>query len=88
MSTPVYKKLLLIGQAPTRVNRCIWICRELGIPFDLYEPTLFDDADTLFAESNGNMKQPACIDTDGTVLFESLAINLYLMRSHVAKAGG
>ena len=29
-------KLLLIGQAPTRVNRCIWMCRELGIPFDLY----------------------------------------------------
>ena len=33
-------KLLLIGQAPTRVNRCIWICRELGIPFDLYVTVL------------------------------------------------
>lgn len=49
---------------------------------------VFDESDALFAKANPNMKQPAIIDVDGTALFESLAINLYLMRRHVAKAGG
>ena len=73
--------LTLFGVAASRAGRNIWALEELGLPYDR---VLTDfkggnkQADYLAVNPNGRV--PA-LKHDDLVLFESLAINLYLART-------
>lgn len=74
----------LYGHPFSRTQRNIWMLNELGIEYDLV-PTEFlkGEAQTPeFLAINPNGRVPAFVDDDGTTIFESLAINLYLSRKH------
>ncbi|MVA59601.1 glutathione S-transferase family protein [Agrobacterium vitis] len=67
----------------TRANRCSWMLKELGIEY-ANEPFSFRPGEAKPAEFlalNPNGKCPTLVD-DGFVLFESLAINLYLAKKY------
>ena len=73
--------LTLYGHEMSRARRIIWTLRELDVPYD-HVPTDFLHGGNRTAEFlalNPNGKVPVLVD-DGLVLFESLAINLYLAR--------
>ncbi|HEX8446725.1 MAG TPA: glutathione S-transferase family protein [Sphingomonas sp.] len=74
----------LYGHPFSRTQRNIWMLGELGIPYDLVPVDfLKGEAQTpAFLAINPNGRVPAFVDDDGTTLFESLAINLYLSRRH------
>lgn len=74
----------LYGHPFSRTQRNIWMLGELGVAYDLV-PVDFriGEAQTPeFLAINPNGKVPAFVDDDGTAVFESLAINLYLSRKH------
>jgi glutathione S-transferase len=80
--------ITLYGSLHSRANRCAWMLRELDVPFR-HEPTNFQDGSTRLAEFlalNPNGRVPV-LDDDGFLLFESLAINLYLARKHGGPLG-
>ncbi len=80
--------ITLYGSLHSRANRCAWMLRELDVPFQ-HEPTNFQDGSTRAAEFlalNPNGRVPV-LDDDGFLLFESLAINLYLARKHGGPLG-
>lgn len=73
--------ITLYGSLHSRANRCAWMLRELDVPFH-HEPTNFQNGathDPAFLRLNPNGRVPV-LDDDGFVLFESLAINLYLAK--------
>jgi glutathione S-transferase len=73
----------LYGVTRSRALRCLWMLEELGVPYERVEVS-FADGGTRKPESlriNPNGHIPA-LDDDGLVLFESLAINLYLARKY------
>ncbi|HWU60865.1 MAG TPA: glutathione S-transferase family protein [Ensifer sp.] len=74
----------LYGDASrTRANRCTFMLKELGIDYD-YRPVAFhpgQDKPADFLALNPNGKCPTLVDGD-LILFESLAINLYLARTY------
>jgi len=75
--------LRIYGIARTRAFRAIWIAKELGLPFE-HVPIEIGAAgarkpDYLAINPNGRL--PA-IDDGGFVLWESLAITLYLAKKH------
>lgn len=73
----------LYGVTRSRALRCRWMLEELGVPYEQV-PVSFADGGTRkpeFLRVNPNGHIPA-LDDDGTVLFESLAINLYLARKY------
>ncbi len=74
----------LYGVPASRAYRCLWMLEELGIEYD-HEPTNFSDQCKLpeYRKLNPNGRVPTLVDGD-TVLWESMAINLYL----AAKYGG
>jgi glutathione S-transferase len=76
-------QLRIYGIARTRAFRAIWIARELGLPFE-HVPIEIGAAgarkpDYLAINPNGRL--PA-IDDGGFILWESLAITLYLAKKH------
>eukprot|EP00747_Dinoflagellata_sp_TGD_P193643 gnl/TRDRNA2_/TRDRNA2_60076_c0_seq1.p1 gnl/TRDRNA2_/TRDRNA2_60076_c0~~gnl/TRDRNA2_/TRDRNA2_60076_c0_seq1.p1 ORF type:complete len:254 (+),score=23.79 gnl/TRDRNA2_/TRDRNA2_60076_c0_seq1:47-808(+) len=71
----------IYGLAGTRANRNIWMARELGVPFKLEE---LAPLETIPGDTFGHNKFPLFVDSDGTTMFESLAINLYLCRKYGA----
>ncbi len=85
--------LTIYGVLRSRASRTIWLAHELGIPFKQVPVIQADRAGTPggarllhtkspeFLKLNPNARIPA-IDDDGLVLFESLAINLYLAHKH------
>jgi glutathione S-transferase len=75
--------LRIYGIARTRAFRALWVAMELGIPFE-HLPIEIGDAGAKspeFLAINPNGRLPVIVD-DGFVLFESLAITLYLAKKH------
>jgi glutathione S-transferase len=74
-------RLRIYGIARTRAFRALWIARELGLDHD-HVPLEIGEEGARKAEYlaiNPNGRLPA-IEDDGFVLWESLAITLYLAK--------
>jgi glutathione S-transferase len=79
---PVIK---LFGLAASRAVRVIWMLQELKLAFE-HDPISFSDArlkDSPYVDLNPNARIPSLV-VDGFAIYESLAINQYL----VEKFGG
>ena len=75
--------LRIYGIARTRAFRALWIAKELGLAYE-HIPVEIGQAGARQAEYlaiNPNGRLPA-IDDDGFILWESLAITLYLAKKH------
>jgi glutathione S-transferase len=75
--------LRIYGIARTRAYRALWVAMELGLDFE-HLPIEIGDAGARspeFLAINPNGRLPVIVD-DGFVLFESLAITLYLAKKH------
>ena len=86
--------LKIYGVYQSRASRTYWMARELGLDFEsvpviqarrVADPTAaeapFNTRSPGFLEINPNAHIPT-IEDDGLVLWESIAINLYLARKH------
>jgi glutathione S-transferase len=75
--------LKIYGIARTRAFRALWMVKELGLDYE-HDPVEIGDAGARtpeFLAINPNGRLPVIVD-DGFVLFESLAITLYLAKKH------
>lgn len=86
--------LQIYGCYRSRASRNIWLCGELGVPFELVpviqayrlpDPAApgapLNTRSPAFLKINPNGHIPSIVD-DGLVMHESLAINLYLAKKH------
>lgn len=75
--------LKIYGVARSRASRTIWMAEELGIPYELVRTPIGEGgtAKPAFRKLNPNAMAPV-IDDDGVIVWESLAINLYLAKRH------
>lgn len=75
--------LQLYGNARSRAMRCIWMLEEMGKPYQLIEKTTrADDLQSAdYRRLNPNARIPTLVDGD-LVLWESMAINLYLAHKY------
>jgi glutathione S-transferase len=75
----------LYGIPASRAFRSIWAAEEVGVEYELV-PTHFlgDSKKPDFLQINPNGRIPALVDGD-VVLFESMAINLYLAKKYGGK---
>lgn len=77
--------LKIYGQARSRAFRVLWTANELGLQYEHIPVTINVEGaqakEPWFAAINPNARVPA-IDDDGTIVWESAAINLYLARKH------
>ena len=90
-------RLKIYGVAASRAFRTLWMAEELGVDYEHVKTGWADGGCRTpeFLQINPNGQVPA-IDDDGVVLWESLAINLYLARKYdsalsprnVAEEGG
>jgi glutathione S-transferase len=81
--TATSSSLRIYGIARTRAFRALWMALELGIDYQ-HLPIEIGDAGARspeFLAINPNGRLPVIVD-DGFVLFESLAITLYLAKKH------
>jgi glutathione S-transferase len=78
--------LRIYGVARTRAFRALWMAKELGLGYE-HLPIEIGDAGARspeFLALNPNGRLPF-IDDDGFVLFESLAMTLYLAKKHAQR---
>jgi glutathione S-transferase len=75
----------LYGILKSRAARPIWAAEELGIPYELVEMHYAGEAvkSAEYRALNPNAKVPTLVDGD-LILFESLAIDLYLAKKYPA----
>jgi glutathione S-transferase len=75
--------LKIYGHPRSRAFRILWLVEELGIPYENIPvtPGKTGSRQPEFLAINPNGRVPA-IDDDGLVLWESVAINLYLAEKH------
>jgi glutathione S-transferase len=75
--------LKVFGIKGSRASRTLWVCRELGIPFEHVQINFADPTTKTpeFLAVNPSGKIPA-IDDEGFHLSESMAINVYLAKKH------
>ena len=75
--------LQLYGNSRSRAIRCLWMLEEVGRPYQLVEKTTrADDLQTAeYLRLNPNARIPTLVDGD-LVLWESMAINLYLAQKY------
>lgn len=80
-------KIKIYGMAQSRAARCLWAAREIGLDFE-HVPTNFKEKSKSaeYLRINPNGRIPALQDGDFT-LFESLAINTYLVKKYGANSG-
>ena len=75
--------LQLYGNTRSRAMRCLWMLEEMGEPYELIEKSTRTDelqsAD--YVRLNPNARIPTLVDGD-FVLWESMAINLYLTQRY------
>lgn len=73
----------LYGNLRSRAMRCLWMLEEVGEPYQLIEKsTRADDLQTAeYLRLNPNARIPALADGE-VVLWESMAINLYLAQKY------
>ena len=75
--------LRIYGIARTRAFRALWVAKELGLDYQHLPIEIGDDGakSAEFLAINPNGRLPVIVDGD-FVLFESLAITLYLAKKH------
>jgi glutathione S-transferase len=75
--------LQLHGNPRSRAMRCLWMLEEVGEPYQLVDKsTRADDLQTAeYLRLNPNARIPTLVDGD-LVLWESMAINLYLAQKY------
>ncbi len=75
--------LRIYGVARTRAFRALWIARELGVDHEHIEIDIGERGarQSAYLKVNPNGRIPA-IEDDGFVLWESLAITLYIAKKH------
>jgi glutathione S-transferase len=74
--------LKVYGPLQSRTYRVLWMVTELGIPFEHIPTSIATDAKTdSYKKLNPNGRVPT-IDDDGLVVWESMAINLYLAKKY------
>jgi glutathione S-transferase len=75
--------LQLYGNSRSRAMRCLWMLEEMGKPYQLIEKTTrADDLQSAeYLRLNPNARIPTLVDGD-LVLWESMAINLYLAQKY------
>jgi glutathione S-transferase len=75
--------LQLYGNSRSRAIRCVWMLEEVGRPYRLVEKTTRpDDLQTAeYLRLNPNARIPTLVDGE-LVLWESMAINLYLAQKY------
>jgi len=75
--------LQLYGNPLSRAMRCLWMLEEIGEPYELIEKsTRAGDLQTPeYLRLNPNARIPTLVDGD-TVLWESMAINIYLAQKY------
>jgi glutathione S-transferase len=72
----------LYGIPASRTSRCIWMLEELGVKYENIPTHFIGEAQKPdYLKLNPNGRVPT-LDDEGTVLFESLAINLHLARKY------
>ncbi len=75
----------LYGIRQSRALRCLWALEELGVPYENVPTNFATDAKKPeFKALNPNGRIPTLVDGD-VVLFESMAINLYLAKRYDTK---
>src|ERR1700730_4332454 len=76
-------RLRIYGTARTRAFRVLWMAEELGLDYEHIpmEPGAAGARQPGYLAINPNGRLPA-IDDDGLILWESLAINIYLAKKH------
>jgi len=75
--------LQLYGNPRSRAMRCLWMLEEMGEPYQLIEKsTRADELQSAeYVRLNPNARIPTLVDGD-VVLWESMAINLYLAQKY------
>jgi glutathione S-transferase len=75
--------LQLYGNARSRAMRCLWMLEEMGEPYQLIEKSTRPDElqSAEYVRLNPNARIPTLVDGD-FVLWESMAINLYLAQEY------
>jgi glutathione S-transferase len=75
--------LQLYGNPRSRAMRCLWMLEEVGEPYELIEKsTRTDELQSIeYLRLNPNARIPTLVDGDA-VLWESMAINLYLAQKY------
>jgi glutathione S-transferase len=74
--------LKLYGHARSRASRSLWMLEEVGIPYEhvpIRPHTESREPQYLRINPNGHIPS---LDDDGFILWESLAINLYLAEKY------
>lgn len=71
--------LRIYGSPRSRVYRCIWMARELGVEFEHVAMAPGEARSREYLAINPNGRFPSLVDGD-VVMWESLAINLYLAK--------
>jgi glutathione S-transferase len=77
------RMLQLYGNPRSRAMRCLWMLEEMGQPYQLIEKsTRADDIQSVeYRRLNPNARIPTLVDGE-LVLWESMAINLYLAQKY------
>ena len=75
-------KLTVYGVPQSRAARTLWMVEECGVPYE-HVATHFakDTKSDAFKAINPNSRVPV-IDDDGVIVWESMAINLYLAKKY------
>jgi glutathione S-transferase len=78
----------IYGIPRSRATRTLWMAHELGIPYKLIDvpPGAEGSRKSEYLRLNPNGQVPF-IEDDGLILWESIAINLYLAKKHGAPLG-